>query len=158
MGNMELCSTMDQHESLYSNLHAGEFIDRRRNELVAGDPYHFPRQYYRFDTDDTEWSCRCKIWNSISCFCKGKFWYKGSKYSCHSTSYRCLWLVWYSNMDRWRCYLLYDKSMDPDACRKLITCSLISANGAYDLFSCILVAEYVHCLSWCGKHKKIIGV
>ena len=92
---------MDQHEPLHPYLYAGKFIDRWRNELVAGNSYNFSRKYGCFDSDDIEWTCRGKIWNSISCFCKSKFWNKRSKYSGDAPCHRCLWLVWNTNMDRW---------------------------------------------------------
>ncbi len=41
MEYMELCSTLDKHELMHTNLHAGKFIDWRRHELVAGNTYYF---------------------------------------------------------------------------------------------------------------------
>ncbi len=40
-GTWNYAALMDQHESLHSYLYAGKFIDRWRNELVAGNPHYF---------------------------------------------------------------------------------------------------------------------
>jgi NCS1 family nucleobase:cation symporter-1 len=78
MGNLELCSALDKHEFMHSHLHACQFTDRRRHELVAGNTYHFFGKYDCTDTDDPEWSCRRKIWNTLSCICKSQLWNKGA--------------------------------------------------------------------------------
>ena len=129
-------------------------LDRWRHELVAGDTHYFSRQYDCVDTDDLERTCRRKIWNSISCFCKSKFWREGCKYSCNFKSNCCLWMVWHSNMDRWICILPDDSVMDAFF-RKLttnISCFIWLTNRSVLLLFCFLVAEYVCCLSRCGKH------
>src|SRR6187431_2237721 len=100
MGNMELCCIMGKYESLHSYLYACQLIDRRRYELVAGNSYNFSWQYNCVNTNDIKRTCWSKIWNSISCFCKSKFWYKRSKYTCDASCNSCLRLVWHSNMDR----------------------------------------------------------
>src|SRR5688572_26256893 len=107
MGHLELCCFMDQHEFMYSYLYAGKFIDRGRYELVAGHSNYFFGQYNRFDPNDIKWTCRSQIWNTFSCFCKSQFWNKRRQHSGNAKSHCCLWMVWYTNMDRWCCYLLY---------------------------------------------------
>src|SRR6188474_1997117 len=98
MGCMELCRIMDQYESLYSDLYACKLIDWRRHELVAGNTHYIFRKYNCINTDDPERPCRGEIWNTLPGFCKGKFWYKRRKHSCHTPRYCCMWLVWYTGM------------------------------------------------------------
>ena len=40
MDYLELCSALDQHELVYSYIHACEFSHPGGYELVAGDPYN----------------------------------------------------------------------------------------------------------------------
>src|SRR6266536_869566 len=112
MGNMELCGFMDQHELVYTNLHACKFIDRWRHELVAGYPNNLSWQLHCVNPDDIEWPRRSKIWNSISSFCKSKFWSSWRQYSCNASCYCRLRMVRYSNMDWWLCYLPDAKALD----------------------------------------------
>ena len=112
MEHLELCCTLDQHEPLHSNLYAGQFTDRRRYELVAGHPHHFPRQYHCVDTDDTERACRRQIWHSLPCICQSQFWHKRRKYSGHAAGHCCLRLVWHPDLDRRLRHIPDDAGMD----------------------------------------------
>jgi hypothetical protein len=95
MGYLELCRIVDQHEFVHSNLYACQFFNRRRYELVAIDPHHLPGQYRCFNSDDIKWTCRGKIWHTLSGFCKSKFWNHRCQYPCHAAGDRRLWMVWY---------------------------------------------------------------
>src|SRR5687768_3958898 len=105
MGHMELCCIMDQHEFVYPYIYAGQFTYRWWNELVAGCAYDLYWQYRCVDPNDIERTCRCQIWYPISCFCESKFWNNRCKHSGDTKSHRCMWMVWYSNMDRRICHL-----------------------------------------------------
>src|SRR5436190_12678898 len=113
MGNLELCSPMDQHESMHSNIYAGQFIDRWRYELVAGHPYYLSWQHHCFNSNDIERACRRKIWYTLPCFCESQFWNEGSQYSCHIESNCCLRMVWHSDMDRRCCHIQYFTGLEP---------------------------------------------
>src|SRR5207253_10404929 len=110
---MELCSTLDKHESVHSHLHAGKFAYRGRNELVAGHTYDISWEYNRSFTDDFKWTCRSEIWNSISGFGEGKFWCDGSEYSCATESNCRMRMVWYSDLDRRVCSIPNDSCLVP---------------------------------------------
>ena len=113
MGHMELRGSMDQHELVHTYLYACELTDWRRNELVAGYPYDLSWKHDRFDSNDLKWSCRSKIWNSLSCFRKSKLWSKRCQHSRCASCNRCVWLVWYSDMDRRFCTLSNVEALDP---------------------------------------------
>ncbi len=45
-------------------------------------------------------------------FARASFGTKGANIPAMLTGNCCLRMVWYSNMDRWRCYLSYDQGME----------------------------------------------
>ena len=160
MGHMELRGSMDQHELVHTYLYACELTDWRRNELVAGYPYDLSWKHDRFDSNDLKWSCRCKIWNSLSCFRESKLWSKRCQHSCCASCNRCVWLVWYSNMDRRFCTLSNVEALDPGPAIPSANFSSMDriGNRSCDLFFYFLVDQYAHCLSRRRKHQEIINL
>ncbi len=55
---MELRGTMDKHEPVHTYVYAGQFIDWRRDELVAGYFNDLYWKYHCINPNDIKRTCR----------------------------------------------------------------------------------------------------
>ena len=106
---------MDLHEPVHSDLYAGELIDRRRHELVAGDPHDISREHDRAGTHGVEWPCRRKIWDTISCVGTRELRRAIGKPAGYPARDRCMRMVWDTDVDRGIRFIPDDGLMDPIA-------------------------------------------
>src|SRR5205823_3227961 len=99
---VEYCCTLDRYERGHHHLHACRGFHRSRDELVAGDDHHPPRQYHRPRSNGSQCARRYQVRHFFSRVVPSVIRNERSEHPCDSARNCCLWLVWNSDLDRRR--------------------------------------------------------